>query len=225
MTRLRRLLRALVAILALVAAVLALGTLIPRPLFPEPRQAEHRPHRILVITNPIHTDIAMPLDDGLQDKLGFVARDGVPIDAPGARYVLVGWGGRDFYLQTPTWSKLKLVPLLKGITLDRSVLHVEATADLAQGAPNVSVFDLSDAEFDALTDFIVGSFATSKSSPVAIPGAHYGEYDAFYEAKGYFTALAGCNIWAAAALRSAGLRTGWWNPLPILLTISLRTYN
>jgi hypothetical protein len=47
----------------------------------------------------------------------------------------------------------------------------------------------------------------------------------FYEAQGTFNALVGCNVWTATALRSAGLRTGWWNPLPFLLIRSLWYYN
>jgi uncharacterized protein (TIGR02117 family) len=58
-----------------------------------------------------------------------------------------------------------------------------------------------------------------------IPAVSYGEYDRFYEANGTFTAVLGCNIWAAKALRTAGLRTGWWNPLPQTLRYSLELYN
>ena len=56
------------------------------------------------------------------------------------------------------------------------------------------------------------------------PDASYGEFDAFFEA-GNFTALLGCNTWAAAALRKAGLQTGWWNPLPQTLGLSLDLHN
>ncbi|MGO8572745.1 TIGR02117 family protein, partial [Rhizobium ruizarguesonis] len=34
-----------------------------------------------------------------------------------------------------------------------------------------------------------------------------------------------CNTWTAAALRSAGLRTGIWNPLPQALRLSVAVYN
>ncbi|MGG2475846.1 DUF2459 domain-containing protein, partial [Rhizobium sp. BR5] len=39
----------------------------------------------------------------------------------------------------------------------------------------------------------------------------------FFEANGWFNAVAGCNTWSAAMLREAGIRTGWWTPLPPLL--------
>ena len=40
-----------------------------------------------------------------------------------------------------------------------------------------------------------------------------------------FNALAGCNVWTAASLRQAGLKTGWWTPLPGLLGLSLKLHN
>ncbi len=55
-----------------------------------------------------------------------------------------------------------------------------------------------------------------------IEGAAYGLDDAFFEARGGFNALAGCNTWTAAMLRQGGLTTGWWTPLPQLLDWSVR---
>ena len=66
------------------------------------------------------------------------------------------------------------------------------------------------------------SFDRAGGAPRPIPGSGYGPADLFFEARGRFNALLGCNTWTAAALRAAGLRTGWWNPIPQTLAISLR---
>jgi len=58
-----------------------------------------------------------------------------------------------------------------------------------------------------------------------ITDAAYGVTDRFFKAKGYFNALFGCNSWTAAALRTAGFRTGPWNPVPETLKPSLALYN
>jgi uncharacterized protein (TIGR02117 family) len=67
--------------------------------------------------------------------------------------------------------------------------------------------------------------AGPKASDACIPNAAYSISTASYEANGNFNALVGCNTWTAAALRTAGLRTGWWNPLPATLNWSLDLYN
>jgi len=217
-------LRFLVAVLATLALAAAIGTLVPRPLWPAAARGEGTRH-ILVLKNPIHTDIAIPVDDGVRQRFAFLAEAGLPTDAPEARYIVFGWGGRAFYLETPTWSQLKPVPVLKALTLDVSVMHVDITGAIKEPHPDVAGFDIDEAHFAALIDYIAASFQQGPSGPLMIADAGYSTYDRFYEAKGHFNALAGCNTWTAAGLRVAGLRTGWWNPLPVSLWWSMGLYD
>lgn len=178
-----------------------------------------------MLRNPIHTDIALPLTEDLRQRFGFLQANGLLLDTEGARYLVFGWGGRSFYIETPTWSELKAMPLLKGLTSDASAMHVALTGEIDAGDSSVAAFEISDEGHKRLVDYILGSFTERDGAPVEIVGARYGEFDRFYEARGTFTALLGCNTWTAAGLRQAGLRTGWWNPLPILLGYSMRLYN
>ncbi|MBZ9896350.1 MULTISPECIES: TIGR02117 family protein [unclassified Mesorhizobium] len=218
----RKRLRFLAVLVAAVVLVAALGTLVPRPLWPAAAAGEGVRH-ILVLSNPIHTDIAIPVDDGVRRRFRFLAAAGQPSDAPEVRYIVFGWGGRAFYLETPTWSQLKAMPVFKALTLDASVMHVEVAGDIS--GPDVAGFDIPEDRFAALLDFIDASFQQGPGGPIVIARAAYSDFDRFYEANGHFNALAGCNTWTAAALRTAGLRTGWWNPLPVSLGWSLKLYN
>jgi uncharacterized protein (TIGR02117 family) len=223
---LRKFARRLRLLFFAVTLAVALGTLAPRPIFPS-AEAEDAgaPRRILVLTNPIHTDIAIPIDNAIREKFGFLEQAGIPAGHPDARWLIFGWGGRAFYLETPTWSELKLLPVLKALTLDRSVMHVDVAGGIAEPHPAVTGFDVREAEFDRLLEFIAGSFEHGEGGPIVIEGAEYGSDDRFFEAKGYFNAFLGCNTWTARGLREAGLRTGWWNPLPATLAYSLRLHN
>jgi uncharacterized protein (TIGR02117 family) len=222
MKRLGRLLAILVV--AIVLAVM-LGTFIPRPFLPtaaaDPVAARH----ILVLKNPIHTDIAIPVDDGVRKRFHFLVDAGIPADMAEVRYIVFGWGGRAFYLETPTWSELKVVPVMKALTSDASVMHVDVAGDIVEPHPDVAGFDIGEERFVALLDFIAASFQQGPSGPILVENAAYSSFDRFYEANGRFNALVGCNTWTAAALRIAGLRTGWWNPLPASLGLSMRLYN
>ncbi|CDX27935.1 conserved exported hypothetical protein [Mesorhizobium plurifarium] len=223
-TLMRKLWRFLAVLVAALLLAAALGTLVPRPLWPAAAEGEGVRH-ILVLKNPIHTDIAVPLDDGVRRRFAFLADAGLPIEAPEARYVVFGWGGRTFYLETPTWSQLKAMPVLKALTLDASVMHVDVAGAIHEPHPDVAGFDIDDRHFSALLDYIAASFQQGSNGPVAIEDAGYSTYDRFYEANGHFNALIGCNTWTAAGLRVAGLRTGWWNPLPASLWWSMGLYN
>ncbi|WP_192180094.1 TIGR02117 family protein [Mesorhizobium amorphae] len=221
----RKLLRFLAMLVAAVALAAALGTLVPRPLWRAAAAAPAGTRHILVLNNPIHTDIAIPVDDDVRQRFRFLADAGIPADAPEVRYIVFGRGGRAFYLETPTWSELKAVPVLKALTLDAAVMHVDVAGAITEPHPDVAGFDIGEERFSALLDFIATSFQQGPNGPVAIENAAYSRFDRFYEANGHFNALVGCNTWTAAALRTAGLRTGWWNPLPVSLGLSMRFYN
>ncbi|UDL91372.1 TIGR02117 family protein [Mesorhizobium sp. PAMC28654] len=222
MKKLGRFLGLLVIVVAL---AVTLGTLVPRPLWQAAGDKPAAPRHILVLRNPIHTDIAIPVDDAVRQRFHFLVDGGIPTDIPEVRYIVFGWGGRAFYIATPTWSDLKPMPLLKGLTLDASVMHVDVAGNIAEPDPSVAGFDIGEGQFSALLDFIEASFQKNSGGPIQVPGVAYNNYDGFYEANGKFTALVGCNTWTAAALRAAGLRTGWWNPLPVSLGLSMRLYN
>lgn len=200
---------------ALLLALL-LGTLVP--LGPSaPFEAASKPgseRRILVLANPIHTDIALPVDAALLERFAFLREAGLPVER--ADWLVIGRGGRSFYIETPTWGDLRPLPVLKSFTLDGAVMHVDLAGPLQEG-PDIRAIDLGDAAYEALLSAIEEGFA----SRTAIPGAGYGPYDRFFEATGPFNALAGCNVWTAATLRRAGIATGLWTPLPRLLFWSL----
>lgn len=212
-------------ILVLMLAV-AGGTLIPGPLMPAYASADRTGlHRILVLSGPIHTDIAIRLDDETRAKFAFLESAGVPLLHPGAQWLIFGWGGRSFYLETPTWSELKPLPVLRALSLDRSVMHVDVAGHIVEPQDAVSGFDIDAEDRQRLLDFIDASFRRDAGMVMPVAGFSYGANDRFFEAYGYFNALFGCNTWTADALRNAGLRTGLWNPLPMSLDLSLSLYN
>ncbi|MFF0951015.1 TIGR02117 family protein [Rhizobium leguminosarum] len=218
--------RWLLRIVFLLLLSAACGTLIPRPLIgPVKASSAAVTHRILLLSGSIHTDIAIPLDAETRAAFSFLDNTDFPLGHPNAEWLIIGWGGRAFYLETPTWAELKPLPVLRALTIDRSVLHVDLAGPINEPQPTVTAFNVSDDQLTRLRDFISESFVRDAGAVVPIPDAGYGEIDRFFEARGYFNALFGCNTWTAAALRSAGLRTGIWNPLPQALRLSVSVYN
>jgi uncharacterized protein (TIGR02117 family) len=210
-----------IALLLIVLAVAA-GTVLPRG---HAADIAENARPILVLKNPIHTDIALPVDAELLARFAFLRDGGLDIDHPGLRYLIIGWGGRSFYMETPTWADLKPMPVLKSFIVDQSVMHVALAGDIPLTDASVSVLNISGDGYQSLLGFIDGSFARPQDNPVALLGKSYGSDDEFFEANGYFNALLGCNTWTAAALRAAGIKTGWWTPLPLLLITSLHLHN
>lgn len=208
---------------ALLLAVL--GTFVPYPFMTTLPDGAPPTHRILVVGNTIHTDIAIPLEPQSLSVFAALAGTGPPIDHPAAHWLLFGWGGRSFYLETPTLADIKPGPTFRAFTIDRSVMHVDVLASLPEPDPAVMPIVLSDAAYTNLLASIAASFRYDNGQVEPIAGFAYGGADKFYEAEGNFNALVGCNVWTARMLRSAGIRTGIWDPLPLALTTSLSLFN
>lgn len=202
-----------------------LGTFIPRPLYTDTpsNPTEAFPRRILVLSNPIHTDIAVKLDPDIIAAFGFLEEAGIQLHHPDARWLIFGWGGRAFYLETPTWADLKPMPVLRALTRDQSVMHVDLAGAIDESQTWVTPVTIGDEKLRSMLDFISDSFARSNGEVTAV--GNYGEFDRFFEAKGGFNALFGCNTWTAQALRTADVKTGLWNPLPQSLALSLKLFN
>lgn len=208
--------------LSLLVLLLALGTLVPRPLNPRAEASlGGETAEILLLANPIHTDIALPVDDEVRAAFADLVPGGLPLDMPGVEYLIIGWGGRSFYIETPTWGDIRPLPVFKALTVDRSVLHASVAGPIDREHPSVRKLAITEEGRRRMIREIRGSFVREDGMPVAVPGAAYGLDDAFFEARGAFNALVGCNTWTSAMLRSAGIRTGWWTPMPQLLDLSL----
>lgn len=216
-----KLLRWLISGFALLALLFVSGTVVPRPLTSPAEASVGGESQILLLANPIHTDIALPVDDEVRAAFADLVSSGLPVDMPGVEYLIIGWGGRSFYIETPTWGDIRPLPVLKALTIDRSVLHVSVAGPIDTGHPTVRPLVVTQEGRKRMIAAIRDSFIRDGGLPVAIPGAAYGFDDAFFEAKGAFNAFLGCNTWTAAVLRAGGVRTGWWTPLPQLLDLSI----
>ncbi|MER0239831.1 TIGR02117 family protein [Fulvimarina sp. MAC8] len=213
--------KGIAALCLVIAIAIALGVLVPRGRTVEPDRLGLT-RNILILSNAIHTDIALPLDDATRSAFGFVETAGLPIGRRDAEWILIGWGGEQFYVNTPTWNELKLLPVVLSIFGDQSVLRVALTGTIDPDASFVRPVALSDREYRRLLDAILESFRTEPGGRrTALDVSGYGDFDRFYPAKGRFQVLFGCNTWTGDMLRRAGLTTGWWTPLPFLLDASL----
>jgi uncharacterized protein (TIGR02117 family) len=217
------------AILVLgIVFLMVIGAVVPRGPSTSIQAAETQPEEptILLLANQIHTDIALPATPELLDAFRFVSDGGLDLDYPGVHWVIFGWGGRRFYLETPTWSDLKPGPVLAAFTLDNSVMHVSRSGMIDPFAPGVRPMKLTQKGYDQLIRAIQRSFLSQTGNQVrAIEGTGYSAHDVFFPANGSFDVFVGCNTWTARMLRHAGLNTGWWTPLPQSLEWSLEIHN
>jgi uncharacterized protein (TIGR02117 family) len=165
---------AVLALAALVAAYFAAtiaGAAIPARAVAA--KADGEPAQIYLLTSLLHADFAIPVDDALRARFAFLRAGGIPVDHPNLRYLVFGWGARDFYIKTRMLSDIRPLPALKGMVGDASVMHVLAASDVKMDESAVPL-SLPPGGLDRLLAFIESSFLRSGTAVQPIAGAGYG---------------------------------------------------
>lgn len=169
---------------------------------------------IFIQSNGRHTGIGMPIRNDQMDWTPLVPPEHLrqPIAAD---YVFVGYGHRDFYLNTPSWAELSLATAFDAAFGDGpALLQVEHVVAPVEN-PAQKAITLRPDEYRRLVAYIEPRFRRdAEGRTLPLLGRGYGDHDMFYEANGGFNFWFNCNEWAARALRAAGVRMGLWTPWP-----------
>jgi uncharacterized protein (TIGR02117 family) len=116
-----------------------------------------------------------------------------------------GWGDKDFYQA----EEITAIVAVKAVLWPTdAVMHVVAVpADVRTFFPRSEIHRLSlpTARYNALLDFIAGSFRqTDEGAVIPLERGLYGD-SSFFDALGHYTLFNTCNTWTAKGLKSAGL--------------------
>jgi uncharacterized protein (TIGR02117 family) len=166
---------------------------------------------IYVETNGHHTGIVVPVAAaGIDLSLTFRPTD-LGDKRLAGNWLAIGWGDRDFYLNTPTWADLRLGTALSAlIGSGQTLIHVDHL-DQPYPSDDQRAVRISRAEYVRLIKAVMASLKRDGDGyPIAIPG--YEERDLFYEAKGHYSLLRTCNSWTAKILQDAGIKAPLWTP-------------
>ena len=173
--------------------------------------------RIPVSSNGVHTGLIVPVAAAGVDWRDLArAEDLADPRYAGFDSIEIGWGERTFYLETATWADVKpLTVLSAAIGSDRTVMHVDHRRFPAAASDDVRIITLRPEEYRRLAAFMRARFGRSEPGTRGWHRTGYSRNDAFYEAKGRYSALYTCNTWTGDALRHAGVRIGAWTPFPV----------
>jgi uncharacterized protein (TIGR02117 family) len=193
------------------------------PANPAWREAE-RGITIFVRTNGVHTWLMVPSVAAGIDWRPLAPPHHIRDPLYAGNYLAIGYGNRDFYLNTPTWGDLSpRTALAAAFGRGPSLVHVEHERDPRPNEYQQPI-TLSEAEYRKLAAHIRRSFDVDASGrTIPLMGRGYGPADIFYEGRGRYNAYRTCNEWTGEALRTAGVRTGVWTPLS--QSIMLRAQN
>jgi uncharacterized protein (TIGR02117 family) len=206
--------RSLLALLVLVATyglLVVVGTLPVNRGWLNPAEGIE----VFVYADLVHSELSVPRVTEVVDWSDWFARNDFEEITGREEYVGIGWGDREFFLNTPTWDDAK-ASVIAGALLwpSGTVMHVSMRSKPVLGKYSQRIV-LTPEQYQELVTHIQESFALGENAlPQLISGYSYYDHDCFYEAQGTYSALYTCNNWTGDALKKAGVRTGWWTPYP-----------
>ena len=167
---------------------------------------------IFIMTNGDHTDIVVPVRNEQIDWSNEIKFENTLSKDTTYSYVAIGWGDKGFYLDTPTWSQLKLSVAFKAVFwLSTTAMHATYYKEIHVGK-NCKRIPVSKEQYSLLIDYITNRFRKDAEGHFINikTDANYGDSDAFYEAKGRYNLFFTCNTWVNDGLKYAGLRHCIW---------------
>jgi uncharacterized protein (TIGR02117 family) len=153
---------------------------------------------IYVITGGWHTELGLPLE-ALSGPLAALTPD-----VPSLRYLVFGWGARDYYMA----PKPGIGDLLRAASSGPAVMLViplQTSPEAFFGASNVFVLPAAREGVQRLSQFLWDYLAVDKEGPPRRIGAGPYPQSVFYASTGTYNLAHTCNTWTAEALRVAGL--------------------
>lgn len=170
---------------------------------------------IYILSNGVHTDLVLPIRNNTIDWSKAVKSEHTKGKDTTFRLVAFGWGDKGFYLETPTWSDLKISTAFKAaFALSESAIHTTFYNEIAEGDHCIKI-NISENNYKRLVDYIHNSFETDGNHNLINikTSAVYGENDTFYEATGTYNLFYTCNTWANNGLKACQQKAGLWTLL------------
>lgn len=163
------------------------------------------PKTVYLNTNGVHLNIILPIseiDTQLLDGLVYNKDE---------KYFSFGWGDKNFYINTPTWADLTFKNAFKALFLKTpTLMHVTRYKKTYSDWIPIRI---SEIELTKLNNYILKSFKTDDSgNKILLEGVNYSDFDAFYKAKGSYSALKTSNTWVNSAFKESGLKSSFWTP-------------
>jgi len=199
-----------VSLLVLYMFFAVIGALIP--VVPEDRPIENEVE-IFVHSNGLHADLVMPKKHPVHDWEDFLYDHHRKIKD--MSYIAIGWGEKNFYLNTPTMSDLTFSTLVKALFVpSTAAMHVDYYyRKPSEDQDNVKRIVISEQMYQELIDYILDTFQLEDGEPHLFDHPGYYEYDQFYAAHGKYHMFWTCNNWTNEGLKKIGVKNSLWTPM------------
>jgi uncharacterized protein (TIGR02117 family) len=123
-------------------------------------------------------------------------------------YFSFGWGDRNFYLETPTWSDLTFSNAFTALfTVSPSLMYV---VRYEETYPYWAEIEVTEEQLKIINEHIRSGFIMTNGRLQKIPANNYGLNDTFYEGEGSYSLFYTCNTWVNEGFKKADIEAVLW---------------
>ncbi|WP_196892960.1 DUF2459 domain-containing protein [Aureivirga marina] len=170
-----------------------------------PKELSEEKNKIIYLaTNGVHLDIVLPVSE-----MNSTLKNGLHF-SNNSKYIAFGWGDKDFYLNTPSWSDLTFKNAMKALFYKSETL-MHLTEFYRQESDWVKIA-VSDVELKKMNTYLENAFQIENDKKVLLLNEGYGYDDQFYKANGSYSCFKTCNSWVNNAFKYVGLKHSLWTP-------------
>ncbi len=165
---------------------------------------------VYISTNGVHLNIIIPkpyITKNLLSSLKYSDDD---------KYFAFGWGDKNFYLNTPTWSDLTFKNAFVALFLKSpSLIHFTR---YKTARPVWVEINVNQNQLNKINNYILKTFYLNRENKkVILPDKGYYNNDDFYEALGSYSLFYTSNSWVNSILKDAGIKACLWTPFDFRL--------
>ncbi len=172
--------------------------------------------KIYLMKSGVHTDFVLPIKTAVIDWSKKFPRKNTGFNDSTTKLIAIGWGDKNFYMNTPEWADLTVKTAVFAMTgLGSSAIHATYYYEILSDRPVIQLY-LSVKQYKELVRYIQHQLVMDKQgNTVYIPAKNklvVSGNDAFYAANNRYSMVLTCNSWINRGLKACHKRACLWTP-------------
>ena len=172
--------------------------------------------KIYLMKSGVHTDFVLPIKTEAIDWTKSFPRENTGFKDSTTKLIAIGWGDKNFYMNTPEWADLTVKTAVFAMTgLGSSAIHATYYYEILSDRPVIQLY-LSVKQYKELVRYIQHQLVMDKQgNTVYIPAKNklvVSGNDAFYAAHNRYSMVLTCNSWINRGLKACHKRACLWTP-------------
>ena len=172
--------------------------------------------KIYLMKSGVHTDFVLPVKNDIIDWTKSFPRENTGFKDSTTKLIAIGWGDKNFYMNTPEWADLTVKTAVSAMTgMGASAIHATYHYEILSDRPVIQLY-LSTKQYRELVQYIQDQLVINKKgNTVYLPAQNkkvVSGNDAFYAANNRYSMILTCNSWINRGLKACHKRACLWTP-------------